>query len=142
MIRGEKAVNYFKENQQNYAKEGKYLTYDYNNSSTREFVRIENMDGHKIKTIITITPPQGGGSGGAVPTNKIKVYFDEKLIIDTHMGHDHYSFKTIPKIIIHTDDKSAIVHLSDDTNDEWVFDNTSKRVFQNNKLTTISNDLP
>ena len=57
--------------------------------------KVESMDGHEVKCILTIYPPSGQGYGGAVPWNFIQVYLDGELVLNSPFGYYHQSGSTI-----------------------------------------------
>lgn len=119
-IRGKTAVDNFKSKSAVYEKEGKYLTHDYANPLKREFVRQEILDGHDIKTTITICPPQGQGCGGAAPEINVTVYFDGVKKVDCPFGYVHASGIRILTIVVYAEDQSIRVHWIDDiANEVW-----------------------
>jgi|GEM_PF-2434950 len=99
-IRGQRGVDHFKGNSKENEKKNMFLTRYYNGDSKR-IEKVESMDGHEIKSILTIHPPSGHGFGGAVPTNFLQVYFNGKLVLNSPVGYNHQFEITVPKIVIH-----------------------------------------
>jgi hypothetical protein len=99
-IRGQRGVDHFSDNSKEYEKKNMFLTRYYNGDSKR-IEKVESMDGHEIKSVLTIHPPSGHGFGGAVPTNFLHVYFNGKLALNSPVGYSHQFEITVPKIVIH-----------------------------------------
>ena len=99
-IRGHRGVDHFCDNSKEYEKKNMFLTRYYNGDSKR-IEKVESMVGHEIKSVLTIHPPSGHGFGGAVPTNFLQVYFNEKLVLNSPVGYSHQFEITVPKIVIH-----------------------------------------
>ncbi len=106
VVRGRRAVDGFKKKAKEHEKAGRYLTYDFY-KPLREITRVEKMDGHEIRTVLSILPPRGGGSGGAVPSCSVRVYFDGKLKVDCPIGYSHRDSLTVSKVIVHADEQMA-----------------------------------
>jgi hypothetical protein len=99
-IRGHRGVDHFKDNSKKYEGKNMFLTRYYQGDSKR-IEKVESMDGHEIKSVLTIHPPTGNGFGGANPTNFLQVYFNEKLVLNSPVGYSHRFEITVPKIVIH-----------------------------------------
>lgn len=99
-IRGHRGVDYFKGNSKEYEGKNMFLTRYYQGDSKR-IEKVESMDGHEIKSILTIHPPTGHGFGGAVPANFLQVYFNGKLVLNSPIGYSHRLNIRISKIVIH-----------------------------------------
>ena len=108
VLRGRRAVDGFKKKAEEHEKAGRYLTYDFY-KPLREITRVEKMDGHEIRTVLSILPPRGGGSWGAVPSCSVRVYFDGKLKVDCPIGYSHRHSLTVSKVIVHADEQMAEV---------------------------------
>ena len=112
-VRGVRGVDHMHANPEAFAAEGDFLTRGQYGGS-KVITKIEEMDGHEVKTVITIRYPRGHGFGGALPNNDIKVYFDGELQLDSPMGYNHRLSMTVSKVTIHVQDKS-IIAISDDS---------------------------
>ena len=112
-VRGVRGVDHMHANPEAFAAEGDYVTSGQYGGS-KVITKIEEMDGHEVKTVITIRYPRGLGFGGALPNNDIKVYFDGELQFDSPMGYNHRLSMTVSKVTIHVQDKS-IIAISDDS---------------------------
>ena len=99
-IRGQRGVDHFSDNSKDYQGKNMFLTRYYNGDSKR-IEKVESMDGHEFKSVLTIHPPSGHGFGGAVPTNFLQVYFNGKLALNSPVGYSHQFEITVPKIVIH-----------------------------------------
>ena len=99
-IRGHRGVDYFKDNSKEYEKKNTFIT-RYYDGGTKRIEKVESMDGHEIKSVLTIHPPTGHGFGGAVPTNFLQVYFNGELVLNSPVGYSHQFEITVPKIVIH-----------------------------------------
>ena len=99
-IRGQRGVDHFKDNAKKYEGKNMFRTRYYQGDSKR-IEKVESMDGHEIKSVITIHPPTGHGFGGALPTNFLQVYFNGKLVLNSPAGYNHRFEITVPKIVIH-----------------------------------------
>ena len=104
-VRGARGVDHMHANPEAFAGEGDYVTSGQYGGS-KVITKIEEMDGHKVKTVITIWYPRGLGSGGAYSNNDIKVYFDGDLQLDSPMGYNHRHSMTVSKVTIHVEDQS------------------------------------
>lgn len=137
-LRGHKAVDGFVAKKKKYEAEGKFLAHDYG-FQKKEFVREEQLDGHTIKTVITIWPPRDLGMGGAVPDAHVTVYFDGRKRIDCPIGFNFDHSVTIPKIVIYTEEEAACAFLmssGDYCQEEWNFFDLGDNiiVFEDGKL--------
>ena len=112
-VRGVRGVDHMHANPEAFAAEGDFLTRGQYGGS-KVITKIEEMDGHEVKTVITIRYPRGLGFGGACSNDSIKVYFDGELQLDSPMGYNHRLSMTVSKVTIHVQDKSIIV-ISDDS---------------------------
>ena len=112
-VRGVRGVDHMHANPEEFAAKGDYVTGGQYGGS-KVITKIEEMDGHEVKTVITIRYPRGHGFGGALPNNDIKVYFDGELQLDSPMGYNHRLSMTVSKVTIHVQDKS-IIAISDDS---------------------------
>jgi len=108
VLRGRRAVDGFRKKAEEHDKAGRYHTYDFY-KPLRKITRVEKMDGHEIRTVLSILPPQGFGFGGAVPYCSVRVYFDGKLKVDCPIGYSHPDNLTVSKVIIHADEQMAEV---------------------------------
>ena len=99
-IRGQRGVDYFKGNSKEYEKKNMFLTRYYNGDYKR-IEKVESMDGHEIKSVLTIYPPSGNGFGGSAPTNFLQVYLNGELVHNSPVGYSHQFEITVPKIVIH-----------------------------------------
>ena len=104
-LRGERGVDHMHANPELYATQGDYLTRGQYGGS-KEITQVEKMDGHEVKTVITIRYPRGHGRGGACSWNDIKVFFDGELQLDSPMGYNHRHSMTVSKVTIHMQDES------------------------------------
>lgn len=112
-VRGVRGVDHMHANPEAFAAEGDFLTRGQYGGS-KVITKIEEMDGHEVKTVITIRYPRGLGFGGACSNNDIKVYFDGELQLDSPMGYNHRLSMTVSEVTIHVQDKS-IIAISDDS---------------------------
>ena len=112
-VRGVRGVDHMHANPEAFAAKGEYVTGGQYGGS-KVITKIEEMDGHEVKTVITIRYPRGHGFGGALPNNDIKVYFDGERQLDSPMGYNHRLSITVSKVTIHVQDKS-IIAISDDS---------------------------
>ena len=112
-VRGVRGVDHMHANPEAFAAEGDFLTRGQYGGS-KVITKIEEMDGHEVKTVITIRYPRGLGFGGACSNDSIKVYFDGELQFDSPMGYNHRLSITVSKVTIHVQDKS-IIAISDDS---------------------------
>ena len=104
-VRGHRGVDHMHANREAYATQGDYLTRGQSGGS-KEITKIEEMDGHEVKTVITIRYPRGLGRGGACSNNDIQVYFDGELQLDSTIGYNHSHNMTVSKVTIHVQDQS------------------------------------
>ena len=112
-VRGVRGVDHMHANPEAFAAQGDFLTGGQYGGS-KVITKIEEMDGHEVKTVITIRYPRGHGFGGACSNNDIKVYFDGELQLDSPMGYNHRLSMTVSEVTIHVQDKS-IIAISDDS---------------------------
>jgi len=99
-IRGQRGVDHFNDNFKKYETKSMFLTRYYQGDSKR-IEKVESMDGHEIKSVLSIHPPTGGGFGGATPTNFLQVYFNGVLVLNSPIGYNHQFDITVLKIVIH-----------------------------------------
>ena len=112
-IRGHRGVDHFCDNSKEYEKKNMFLTRYYQGDS-KCIVKVESMDGHQIKSVLTIHPPTGHGFGGAVPTNFLQVYFNGRLLLNSPVGYNHQFGITVPKIVIHPQEQMLEVFANKD----------------------------
>lgn len=102
-IRGHKAVDNFHAKAKEFEKQGKYLMW---RDEPCSIVQTNKMDGHIVETTIQITP---GNMSIIMPSVNVTILFDGKLVVDCPMGDVSYRHAgadvSIPRIMIHTDDK-------------------------------------
>jgi hypothetical protein len=103
-LRGIVGVNHMRENVDAYESKGVYDTHLFA-KKTKTVTKVENMDGHEVKTVIKIQYPRGLGFGGACSWNYVKVYFDGALAVDVPFGYNHYTSMTVSKVIIYVDEE-------------------------------------
>ena len=113
-VRGVRGVDHMHANPEAYATQGDYLTRGQDGGS-KVITKTEQMDGHEVKTVITIRYPRGHGFGGACSWNDIQIFFDGELRVDSPMGYDHGHDLTVSKVTIHVQDES-IKAISRDSN--------------------------
>ena len=104
-VRGARCVDHMHANPEAFASECDYVTSGQYGGS-KVITKIEEMDGHKVKTVITIWYPRGLGSGGAYSNNDVKVYFDGGLQLESPIGYNHRHSMTVSKVTIHVEDQS------------------------------------
>lgn len=104
-LRGERGVDHMHANPELYATQGDYLTRGQYGGS-KEITQVEKMDGHEVKTVITIQYPRGAGCGGACSDDNIQVYFDGELQLDSPIGYNHQHDLTVSKILIHVQNQT------------------------------------
>ena len=104
-VRGHRGVDHMHANPEVYATQGDYLTRG-QSSGSKVITKTEQMDGHEVKTVITIRYPRGLGFGGACSNNDIQIFFDGELRVDSPMGYDHGHDLTVSKVTIHVQDES------------------------------------
>ena len=78
------------------------------------------MEGHKIKTELSIRYPRGHGFGGARSRNFIKVYIDGKLQLEAPFGYDHATGTTYAEVLIHTAEELIQVSTRDKTDYHFI----------------------
>jgi len=113
-IRGDRAVDHFKENVRKYEQKNMFHTRG-RSGDFREITRMENMDGQEVKTIIKIFPPRGMGMGGAVPKCELEVFINGALIHDSSIGLDFNANLNTPKIVIHVQNRMIETYTCDNT---------------------------
>ena len=99
-LRGWPGVDHFSANVETYAAADCYTTQGPSGEG-KMITKIEQMEGHEIKTELSIRYPRGHGFGGACSRNFIKVYFDGELQLDAPFGYDHATGTTYAEILIH-----------------------------------------
>ena len=104
-LRGHRGVDHMHGNSEAYATQGDYVTRGQSGGS-KVITKTEQMDGHEVKTVITIRYPRGHGFGGACSWNDIQIFFDGELQFDSPMGYDHGHSMIVSKVTIHVQDKS------------------------------------
>ena len=125
-VRGVRGVDHMHANPEAFAAEGDFLTRGQYGGS-KVITKIEEMDGHEVKTVITIWYPRGLGSGGAYSNNDVKVYFDGDLQLDSSMGYNYRHDMTVSKVTIHVEDQSIKVISRDSiTGEQYHFINLSE----------------
>ena len=125
-VRGARGVDHMHANHEAFAAEGDYVTGGQYGGS-KVITKIEEMDGHKVKTVITIWYPRGLGSGGAYSNNDVKVYFDGDLQLESPIGYNHRHSMTVSKVTIHVEDQSIKAISRDSiTGEHYHFVNLSK----------------
>ena len=107
-LRGHRAVDGFIAKAKEHEKTGKYHNCDYGGPA-KKVTKVEKMDGHEIKTEISISHPRGLGFGGAVPDCWIRVFFDGELKVSCPIGDWHPDSLNVAKVIIHAEDQAAEV---------------------------------
>lgn len=103
-LRGALGVDHMRDNLDAYEAKGVYDTHLFA-KKTKTITKVENMDGHEVKTVIKIQYPQATGYGGACSWNYVKVYFDGILAVDVPFGYNHYTSMTVSKVIVYVDDE-------------------------------------
>ena len=103
-LRGALGVDHMRDNLDAYEAKGVYDTHLLA-KKTKTITKVENMDGHEVKTVIKIQYPQATGFGGAGSWNYVKVYFDGALTVDVPFGYNHYTSMTVSKVIIYVDEE-------------------------------------
>ena len=107
-IRGHRGVDGFKAKAKEHEKAGKYHTHAYG-QPVKKVIKVEEMDGHVIRTELVIRPPRGRGLGGAVPRCSIRVFFDGELKLDCPIGYSFLHSLNVSKVIIHAQEQMAEV---------------------------------
>ena len=119
-LRGIVGVNHIRENVDAYEAKGVYDTHLFA-KKTKTVTKVENMDGHEVKTVIKIEYPRGPGFGGACSWNYVKVYFDGALAVDIPFGYNHYTSMTVSKVIICADEGMITAKWRDESTEEYHF---------------------
>ena len=119
-IRGIVGVNHMRENVDAYEAKGVYDTHLFA-KKTKTVTKVENMDGHEVKTVIKIQYPQGMGFGGAGSWNYVKIYFDGALAVDVPFGYNHYTSMTVYKVIIYVDEEMITAKWRGESTEEYHF---------------------
>ena len=104
-VRGHRGVDHIHANPEAFATQGDYVTGGQSGGS-KVITKTEQMDGHEVKTVITIRYPRGHGFGGACSWNDIQIFFNGELQLDSPMGYDHGHSITVSKVTIHVQDES------------------------------------
>jgi len=99
-LRGRRGVDHFNANTETYAAADCYTTHGPAGGG-KVITKVEQMEGHEIKTELSIRYPRGLGFGGASSRNSIKIYFDGVLQLDAPFGYDHASETTFAEVLIH-----------------------------------------
>ncbi len=139
-IRGHRAVDGFKAKAKEHEETGKYHNRAYGQPG-KKVTKVEKMDGHEIKTEISISHPRGLGFGGAVPDCWIRVFFDGELKVSCPIGDYHPDSLNVAKVIIYAEDQAAeVIYIKDPSpfNPAWNFFEDSKEtiVLEKGKLVT------
>jgi hypothetical protein len=113
-IRGHRGVDHFNKNIRKYEKKNMFHTRG-KTGDFREIIRLENMDGKEIKTILNIIPPRKRGFGGAIPKCDIKVLINGSHKYESSIGLDFSTNIYTTKIIIHVQECMIESYTSDDT---------------------------
>ena len=122
-LRGALGVDHMRDNLDAYEAKGVYDTHLFA-KKTKTITKIENMDGHEVKTVIKIQYPQATGYGGAGSWNYVKVYFDGILSVDVPFGYNHNTSMTVSKVIVYVDDEMIKAKWRDtETTEEYHFPN-------------------
>ena len=124
-LRGIVGVNHMRENVDAYEAKGVYDTHLFA-KKTKIITKVENMDGHEVKTVIKIQYPQATGFGGAGSWNYVKVYFDGALTVDVPFGYNHYTSMTVSKVIIYADEEMITAKWRDESTEEYHFPTRSE----------------
>ena len=139
-LRGHRAVDGFKAKSKEHEKTGKYHNRAYGQPG-KKVTKVEKMDGHEIKTEISISPPRGLGFGGSVTDCWIRVFFDGELKVSCPIGRWHPDELYVAKVIIHAEDQAAnVIYIKDEPpyGLAWNFFEGSKKtiVLEKGKLVT------
>ena len=122
-LRGVLGVDHMRDNLDAYEAKGVYDTHLFA-KKTKTITKIENMDGHEVKTVIKIQYPQATGYGGAGSWNYVKVYFDGILSVDVPFGYNHNTSITVSKVIVYVDDEMITAKWRHtETTEEYHFPN-------------------
>ena len=124
-LRGALGVDHMRDNLDAYEAKGVYDTHLYA-KKTKTITKIENMDGHEVKTVIKIQYPQATGYGGAGSWNYVKVYFDGALAVDVPFGYNHYTSMTVSKVIIYVDKEMITAKWRGESTEEYHFPTRSE----------------
>ena len=119
-LRGIVGVNHMRENVDAYEAKGVYDTHLFA-KKTKTITKIENMDGHEVKTVIKIQCPRGMGFGGACSWNYVKVYFDGALSVDVPFGYNHNTSITVSKVIVYVDEEMITAKWRGESTEEYHF---------------------
>ena len=119
-LRGALGVDHMRDNLDAYEAKGVYDTHLFA-KKTKTITKVENMDGHEVKTVIKIQYPRGMGFGGACSWNYVKVYFDGALAVDVPFGYNHYTSMTVSKVIIYADKEMITAKWRDESTEEYHF---------------------
>ena len=119
-LRGIVGVDHMRENLDAYEAKGVYDTHLFA-KKTKTITKIENMDGHEVKTVIKIQYPRGMGFGGACSWNYVKVYFDGALAVDVPFGYNHNTSMTVSKVIVYVDDEMITAKWRGESTEEYHF---------------------
>jgi hypothetical protein len=109
-----------RENLDAYEAKGVYDTHLFA-KKTKTITKIENMDGHEVKTVIKIQYPRGMGFGGACSWNYVKVYFDGALSVDVPFGYNHNTSITVSKVIVYVDEEMITAKWRGESTEEYHF---------------------
>ena len=124
-LRGALGVDHMRDNLDAYEAKGVYDTHLFA-KKTKTITKVENMDGHEVKTVIKIQYPQATGFGGAGSWNYVKVYFDGALTVDVPFGYNHYTSMTVSKVIIYADEEMITAKWRDESTEEYHFPTRSE----------------
>ena len=119
-LRGAIGVDHMRDNLDAYEAKGVYDTHLFA-KKTKTITKVENMDGHEVKTVIKIQYPRGLGFGGACSWNYVKVYFDGALAVDVPFGYNHYTSMTVSKVIIYVDEEMITAKWRGESTEEYHF---------------------
>ena len=119
-LRGVLGVDHMRDNLDAYEAKGVYDTHLFA-KKTKTITKVENMDGHEVKTVIKIQYPRGIGFGRACSWNYVKVYFDGALAVDVPFGYNHYTSMTVSKVIIYADKEMITAKWRDESTEEYHF---------------------
>ena len=119
-LRGALGVDHMRDNLDAYEAKGVYDTHLFA-KKTKTITKVENMDGHEVKTVIKMQYPQATGFGGAGSWNYVKVYFDGALAVDVPFGYNHYTSMTVSKVIVYVDEEMITAKWRDESTEEYHF---------------------
>ena len=112
-LRGRRAVDEFKAKARKHEENGRYHNRDYG-APDKLVVKVERIDGHEIRSEIVISHPDGLGFGGAVPSCRIRVFFDGELKVNCPIGFEFRHSLRVSKVIIHAQNQNAeVVYVKD-----------------------------